>query len=562
MKRTRGAPAAELALAAETPGWTDAFAAELKPTLQGLTELLSFSPADGRIWLDNQRMVLLHAGAFGAMRREIIQALGPQRGEAVLRRIGHVQGERDAALIRQRWRNQHPMAQRAAGPWLHTLEGFAKVRTLHYEFEPGDGRFRAEFLWSDSVEADEHLAAFGIAEQPGCWTLCGYATGFSTVMHGHQIVFREVECRCTGAPRCRVIARPAEEWDAADAAPQATPFAPLAPRPYTAARPGQPDMVGTSAAFLKARRLMEQVAPTDATVLLRGESGVGKELFAKTLHRLSARCDRPFVAVNCAAMPDELVEAELFGVERGAFTGATASRAGRFERADGGTLFLDEISLMGAAAQGKLLRALQEREIERVGGTRKLRVDVRIIAASNIDLWPEVQANRFRPDLFYRLNVFPIELPPLRARREDVPALLDHFAGVYATLHNKRMAGFTRAASHVLYKYDYPGNVRELQNLVERGVICTDGGEPIDTAHIFHAGEPGGDVLGLGDNGQLARRAPSPERPGTLEDIERDLCRAALQECNGNVAAAARKLGLTRPTLAYRLRRWGIAPAA
>ena len=579
-RRARGTPAAAtgLSLSAETPepGWPDAFAAELNPTLQGLTEFLSFSPSDGRIWLDNQRMVLLHAGAFGAIRREIIQALGLAAGEAALRRIGHVQGERDAALIRQRWRNQHPRTQRAAGPWLHTLEGFAKVRTLQYEYDPDDGAFRAEFLWSDSVEADEHLAAFGVSDHPCCWTLCGYATGFSSVMQGRQIQFREVECRCTGAPRCRVIARPVEEWDDAEAVPDTGFPATLAAPPVSAQRPGLPAMIGRSPAFLAARRLLEQVAPTDATVLLRGESGVGKELFARTLHGLSARCDRPFIAVNCAAMPDELVEAELFGVERGAFTGATASRPGRFERADGGTLFLDEISLMGPAAQGKLLRALQEREVERVGGTRKLRVDVRVIAASNVDLWPEVQDNRFRPDLFYRLNVFPIDLPPLRSRRDDVPALLDHFVGVYATLHNKRVGGFTRAATRVLYSYAYPGNVRELQNLVERGVICVRDGGLIDSADIFRPGEEtAGHALALGVDGRLERQhrtvvdeAPDNavpmalHSPASLDDIERNLCQAALQKCNGNVSAAARRLGMTRPALAYRLRRWGIRPEA
>ena len=551
---------------ASPPAWTEMPAALLRPKLQGLTDFLSFSPGDGRIWLDSQRMVLFHASAFGAMRREIIAALGLDKGRDALRRIGYAQGARDAELIRQRWRNEHPMAQAAAGPRLHTLEGFAKVRTLHYEYDAAEGTFRAEFLWGDSVEADEHLAAFGVSDRPACWTLCGYATGFASTMQGRAILFREMECRCTGAAQCRVSARPAAEWSdeealtpaSEDAAPSRT-----AAYPVAASRGA---MVGCSAGFLAARRLLDQVAPTDATVLLRGETGVGKELFATTLHRQSKRGGGPFIAVNCAALPGELVEAELFGVERGAFTGATAARPGRFERADGGTLFLDEIGLMSIAAQAKLLRVLQERQIERVGGVRSQSVDVRVVAASNVDLWTEVQANRFRRDLFYRLNVFPIDLPPLRARRDDIPILLEHFLGHYAALHGLRVRGFSSGAMRALLSYDYPGNVRELQNLVERGVISVGRDALIEAAQIFRPEEQGSrGSYAVGSEGRLRRvddaTADNPAPPGSglkLGEVERTICRDALEACGGNVAAAARRLGLTRPTLEYRLRKWGI----
>jgi two-component system, NtrC family, response regulator HydG len=554
-----------------SPAWTDMPAALLRPKLQGLTDFLSFSPGDGRIWLDNQRMVLFHASAFGAMRREIIAALGLDKGRDALRRIGYAQGKRDAELIRQRWRDEHPMAQAAAGPRLHTLEGFAKVRTLHYEYDAADGAYRAEFLWGDSVEADEHLAAFGVSDRPACWTLCGYAAGFASTMQGRAILFRETECRCTGAAQCRVTAKPAAEWP--DEAPIVTPpedGAPPRPDGYPM-MPSRGAMVGCSPGFLAARQLLEQVAPTDATVLLRGETGVGKELFATTLHRLSKRGSGPFIAVNCAALPGELVEAELFGVERGAFTGATVARPGRFERADGGTLFLDEIGLMSLAAQAKLLRALQDRAIERVGGTRHQPVDVRVVAASNVDLWTEVQANRFRRDLFYRLNVFPIELPPLRARRDDIAALLEHFLGHYAALHGRRVRGFSSSAMRALLNYEYPGNVRELQNLVERGVISAGRDASIETAHIFRPGEQGaGRSFTVGSEGRLrpADGAPEATSPPAviaaglkLGELERSICQEALRACSGNVAAAARRLGLTRPTLEYRLRKWGIVPS-
>jgi two-component system response regulator HydG len=316
--------------------------------------------------------------------------------------------------------------------------------------------------------------------------------------------------------------------------------------------------------------------------LLRGESGVGKELFATSLHQLSPRRDKPFVAVNCAAIPEDLVEAELFGVERGAFTGATASRPGRFERADGGTLFLDEIGLMSMTAQAKLLRALQEQEIERVGGTRGIRVDVRVVAATNVDLWDEVREHRFRRDLFYRLNVFPIDLPPLRSRRNDIPLLIDHFTAFYAGQYDKRVKGLTSAALETLLNYDYPGNIRELQNLIERGVICAPEDGLIDRGHIFRQGETlARQTFVLGHQGRLlsSETIPSdriatdvliPEAgpvrsavlpPGrSLEDMEKTVCRTTLGQCGGNVALAARRLGMTRPTLEYRLRKWGLSP--
>ncbi|WP_244571369.1 sigma 54-interacting transcriptional regulator [Mesorhizobium carmichaelinearum] len=235
---------------------------------------------------------------------------------------------------------------------------------------------------------------------------------------------------------------------------------------------------------MRTRHLLEKVAATDATVLFSGESGVGKELFSQQLHALGRRAARPFIAINCAAIPDNLVESELFGVEKGAFTGATASRAGYFERASGGTLFLDETSTLAYSAQGKLLRALQERTVERVGGQRSIPVDVRVVAASNVDLAAEVAAGRFRSDLYFRLCVFPITIPPLRERRDDIPLLMAHFLRLYCQRHGRTLSGFTRRATDVLLKYDYPGNIRELQNLIERGVVYADDGGQIDMVHL------------------------------------------------------------------------------
>jgi transcriptional regulator with GAF, ATPase, and Fis domain len=345
---------------------------------------------------------------------------------------------------------------------------------------------------------------------------------------------------------------------------------------------GQPyrQIVGMSSSFTAARHMLERVAPTNATTLLVGESGVGKELFARTLHQLSLRRDNTFLAVNCAAIPDSLMESELFGADKGAFTGATNTRQGRFERASGGTLFLDEIASLSLVAQGKLLRVVQEGELERVGGNRVIPVDVRLVAATNIDLREEVKAGRFREDLFFRLNVFPIELPPLRKRRDDIPLLMEHFLTLYSNQHGRSIKGFTHRATDTLLHYDYPGNLRELQNLIERGVISSEDDGLIDSNHMFRAGESvAGAAYSLDMGGSLVKseRARSEQaqraEPGqvpvtgklsssaTLDDHEREIFADVLEKTAGNVSAAARSLGISRARLDYRLRKLGLLPA-
>ncbi|MCA8057367.1 MULTISPECIES: sigma-54-dependent Fis family transcriptional regulator [Burkholderia cepacia complex] len=564
--------------------------AGLGPSLEDLAECLFFSPGDGRIWLNKQRMVLMPSATFGALRREILGALGMEKGRQALERIGYEQGARDARVIRERWPDETGPAVWATGPRLHALEGYLKVKPARIEFDLQKMSFYGEFLSIDSAEGDEHTAAFGTSEEPCCWLLCGYASGYASTMFGHLILFREVECSAAGDAQCRLIARTSREWEEVDRG-FATFVTEQARRVASAKAGGDRaraavdetgggnPIVGLSAPFIAARQMLERVAPTEATVLLRGESGSGKELFASTLHRLSERQSGPFIAVNCAAIPDNLVESELFGVERGAFTGATVARPGRFERADGGTLFLDEIASMSASAQGKLLRALQEREIERVGGTRGIAVNVRVVAATNVDLWEEVEARRFRRDLFFRLNVFPIDLPALRDRRDDIPFLVEHFLGIYTALHRKQIRGFSQHAMHALLDYDYPGNVRELQNLVERGVICAESGGLIDVSHVFRYGEKAlHGAYALGKSGRLsvrerfgegrgesaaeAERATNTGTGKSLPEIERELCREALEASGGNLSEAARRIGLTRATLEYRLRKWGLLTAA
>uniref|UniRef100_UPI001F0248E0 sigma-54 interaction domain-containing protein n=1 Tax=Oryzibacter oryziterrae TaxID=2766474 RepID=UPI001F0248E0 len=361
-------------------------------------------------------------------------------------------------------------------------------------------------------------------------------------------------------PLCRCTGRHAAAWGDARAE-EIVPPGPVRPRFAATAVDAQASAaIGASASFLRARQMLERAAATEATVLFMGESGVGKELFSRMLHDASRRRAGPFVAVNCAALPETLMEAELFGVEKGAFTGAQASRPGRFERANGGTLFLDEVGTLTLSAQAKLLRALQERQIDRVGDTLTRSVDVRVVAATNVDLREEVRAGRFREDLYYRLNVVPIDLPSLRDRRDDIPLLIDHFLKVYSQRYGKTSAGFTPRAMATLLDYDYPGNIRELQNLVERGVIFSDEAGRIDVPHVFRPGDrlPAGSAMVEGS--RIRTGAPS-EAPATqsFEELEREAYRTALGAAGGNISAAARSLGLRRPQLEYRLRKHGLA---
>ncbi|HEV8616830.1 MAG TPA: sigma-54 dependent transcriptional regulator, partial [Methylomirabilota bacterium] len=246
---------------------------------------------------------------------------------------------------------------------------------------------------------------------------------------------------------------------------------------------GKGQVIGASPAFRRMMTLVDQVADSAATVLIQGESGTGKELVARAIHERSPRSHRPFVAVNCAALPETLLESELFGYEKGAFTGAAGRKEGRFELADGGTLFLDEVADLSPVTQPKILRVLQEGEFERLGGTRSLRVDVRIVAATNQDLSQMVKDKRFREDLFYRLNVITINVPPLRDRREDIPVLAHHFVRIYAAKNNRRLEGLTDEAVRQLEAYSWPGNVRELENVIERAVVLARGAR-IDVADL------------------------------------------------------------------------------
>jgi DNA-binding NtrC family response regulator len=312
------------------------------------------------------------------------------------------------------------------------------------------------------------------------------------------------------------------------------------------------NIVARSSKMQEVLATVERVAPTNSTVLLGGESGAGKDLIARAIHQHSRRASGPFIKINCTAIPENLLESELFGYEKGAFTGAVSSKPGKFELADKGTIFLDEIGDVPGTIQVKLLRVLQDRDFERLGGTKTLKVDVRVVAATNQDLRAALEQGSFREDLYYRLNVVPINIPPLRERKEDIPYLVDHFIERFARESGNPIRGITPAAQKALMEFHWPGNVRELENIIERAVALSSG-DVIDVADIrldLSPMKPGA--------APAANAAAFPPEGTTLEQFEDEIIKEALHRAGGNKSQAARLLGLSRNALRYRLSKMGV----
>lgn len=427
---------------------------------------------------------------------------------------------------------------------------------------------------------------------------------------GRRLLARETQCQGCGHDLCRVIVKPVEDWDNTEEdlkyfQPRVTdhrrtqPVKPVkntpantAPSPFglVESQPSVTELgrpVGSSAAYHIAMHKILRVAGTNATVLLLGESGVGKTMFAHELHGNSLRANTPFVEINCAAIPEQLIESELFGVQRGAYSGATDPRPGRFEIAHGGTIFLDEVATLSMTAQGKLLRVLQSGDLERLGSNKTIKVDVRVIAATNEDLAQAVKAGRFRSDLFYRLNVFPITIAPLRERKDDLPLLLDTVMRKLCALHGRHLTGVAPRALQVILDYHWPGNIREFENVIERAIILSDDGDMLDIRHLSGLDALGGQLERIGtvswDSGPtIGIRMPQVDVPGVglaqqdnashdqllavaqrtlqrgpvrLSQIEEVYIEVAMQLSENNISRAATLLGLSRAQLDYRLKK-------
>lgn len=535
------------------------------PAYTDLTSRLRFSPEQGRIWRDSERCVLLSNSALTMLRNELVVQLGLVKARRLFWELGFAEGARCAVEAKHLRPGSSFLDAFAVGPQAHAVTGFGWTEIETLETDTENGHFEGRFLVHDSIEAGIHLATEGVHTDPVCWLQTGFASGFASTFAGQPIIMREIECQGMGHPACLLHGKPEAEWPGLDdAETNAVPLDPAVSR-----HQDKHFVAGVSAGFNAVRNLIERTARTDASLLFLGETGVGKEVFAKLAHRLSLRNDAPFVALNCAAIPEGLIEAELFGVAKGAFTGAGADRPGRFELADGGTLFLDEISMLSPLAQSKVLRAIQEGEFERVGDTRTIQVNVRLIAASNVDLEAAMGEGTFRADLYFRLSTLPIRVPPLRERREDIPVLMEHFRRKYAKRHGRTVEGFTARSINALLLHDYPGNVRELERMVERAVLLADESGAIDLRHLF-IGTNNVHVrrgLTLTCDGRVAEEQPVDGEPfslshmvgllrqngATLTTIEDAIVRSAIDAAGGNVAQAARELGLSRRQLSYKV---------
>jgi two-component system, NtrC family, response regulator HydG len=539
-----------------------------------LRELLSFEPGGGILRFAGERALLLDAVALGLLRKLLIDTLGEAGARGLLTRFGFAHGWRTAETLRTAFPWDDENEWRRAGGRLHTLQGLVIARAPEgAERDPAPGpKPLSDGIWLDSYEAEQHLVHLGQATHPVCWTLTGFASGYLSHVWEREIYAVETMCRGKGDAVCRVVARPREEWGEAIAGELpyyaedclAETAGRLASelrkverklrtrRQELGARAAkQVDPAGMVIASEEMRRVVDlarRVGQVDSTVLVTGESGVGKERVARLIHDASTRTAGPFVAINCGAVPESLLESELFGHARGAFTGATQDRPGLFEAAQGGTLFLDEIGEVPPAMQVKLLRALQEREVRRVGENRNRKVDVRVVTATNRDLAAEVHAARFRQDLYYRLRVIEIRVPPLRERRDDILPLARTFLLEAGKRLGRKITGFSPAAAQQLVRYDWPGNVRELENAVERAVVLAQG-HRIDADDLPE--EVGRALPGVAAAGSVR----------TLQEIERDYIAAVLRANDGNRTRSAQQLGIGAATLYRKIKEYRL-PAA
>jgi two-component system response regulator HydG len=523
-------------------------------------ELLQFVPEGGLITFAGERVLLLDAVALGLLRKELIGTLGATAARAVLTRFGYAHGWRTAETLRKGFPWDSEEDWRAAGARLHTLQGIVRAEVTRTSLGAA-GPF-AEGIWHDSYEAEQHLLHLGQADEPVCWTLTGFATGYMSCVYGKEIIAIEDRCRGKGDAVCRAVVQSKDEWGPElafqlpfyqkacldSALTQLTEalkkkerqlHSRRALRQVGASVPA--GFVGASPAMVRTIDLARRVAQVDSTVLITGESGAGKERIARFIHDESTRTAGPFLAINCAAVPETLLESELFGHARGSFTGASQDRAGLFEAAGGGTLLLDEIGDVPPAMQVKLLRVLQEREVRRVGENRARPINVRVLAATNRDLLADVHAARFRQDLYYRLRVVEIVVPPLRERREDILPLARQLLASAAKRFGKKAPTLSPEAANLLLQYAWPGNVRELENALERAVALAPS-----------------DRIGVDDLPAEVGAAPPIVRDlddvRTLAEVERDYIAAALRASAGNRAKAAARLGIGAATLYRKLK--------
>ena len=551
-----------------------------KLDLSQVTPHIVFSSEQGKVWLNEQRVMLFSQAALGKFRKEVYDTIGHDRCKAFFLRLGYQLGILDGELARSSGAEMPIKDRFNLGPELHALRGMVLPELQRLVVSEKGGEFICEVVWFNSYEVEICANEMGPMDEPGCWNLTGYASGYSSALLQREIFFQELECHSCGGDRCFAVGKPAAEWENYEQLKRYYEPDPLleelsklqttveALKESLNEGDKLPNIVGSSKPFKHALEMVTKASDSKVSVLLLGETGVGKEVLARAVHITSDRADKPFIAVNCAAIPPDLIEAELFGVEKGAYTGANQSRMGRFERADTGTIMLDEVIELSPRAQATLLRVLQESEFERVGDNKVRKIDVRVVAATNEDLSVAVEQGRFRADLYYRLSAYPINIPPLRERKEDIPLFVAHFLEKYRALYNKNVLGISDRGMEMLCGYEWPGNIRELENVVERAVILADINGVISMESMFPESalrpseakvlDPSGRLQnqifpeGIDADGLVESLLSSGFE---LEKFEETMLTSALQKTQGNISKAARLVGLSRPAFAYRLKK-------
>jgi DNA-binding NtrC family response regulator len=532
-------------------------------------ELLELDPDGGVIRFAGQRALLLDAVAMGILRQYLVDNFGLTAARAVLTQFGFAHGWRMAEAMQQEFNWANNDEWRRAGPRIHTLGGLFRI-------QPGseDPLSKKGAMLLASYEAEQHLLHFGRADSPVCWTICGLTSGYVSHTTGKEIYVLEDRCLGDGHAACHLLGRTREEWGDERAEELAffdsgrleecldvslsrvTATLKAAEEKLRAHRKvlvcvvrdvEEPlGIIAQSPKMLHVLELARRVAKVDATVLITGESGVGKERIARLVHDESTRAAGPFIAVNCGAITETLLESELFGHKRGAFTGAASDRHGLFETANHGTLLLDEVGEVSPGMQVKLLRVLQEREIRRVGESKSRPINVRVLAATNRDLAHGVADGAFRQDLYYRLKVVELHVPPLRDRRDDILPLARVLLAEAAVRMGRKISGLVPGAVDQLLRYDWPGNVRELENAMERAVALARGSRV--------------DLEDLPEEIRQAFPKPVVDEAAvqTLSDVEREYILAVLELNGGNQTRSAEQLQIGSATLYRKLKKYGL----
>lgn len=524
---------------------------------------ICFDSKDGKIWFEGDRSLLLNASSLYTLKQFLIDEYGIDIAKKIIYRWGYGVGIEDS--IRAKKQRKDDISAFIAGPQLAKIRGMVNVKIEHLELDLSKTKFKAIFKWDDSYEAYAQIKNHSYTEYCCCWWLTGYSSGYTSNFFNTPYHLIETHCIAKGDEHCRI-----ESFEGKDsnyglrldhfmAAMQ-----PLSPNVYFEA-------IGKSKAFIRVCQLLLKAAESDITVLLQGSTGVGKEAFAQGIHQNSLRKNEAFVAINCACLPEQLIEAELFGNNKGAFTGATENRIGKFERADGGTIFLDEIIELSPKAQASLLRVLQTGEFERVGDSKTRKTNVRVVVACNESLKKAVDENRFRSDLYYRLATYPVLIPSLKERREDINLLTEYYVRLFEKQYAKRFSGFSDRVYTFFNSYDWPGNIRELKNIIERSVLISNEStldlhdlmiEDSIIQNYLNSGKNNfNKIQGIAskyDLNHLIENFMKSSEQVDLDDIQRMLLQAALNKYEGNISKAARYLNLTRSTLEYRLKKYEV----